>query len=307
MNSFSVYIANMRTISAIYSHCLTSLNDDWLSTSEGPVDIEDAIVRDIERKSDSKNLTFELQIREKHLRTLVKLYNGKRYIPSLLPSMDEINGREKIYFYGDVTGGLPNYSVNESIVIDDVELDIGFKLNYRAFLDKEVYSTDTEEEEDDDDDEGHHDGTEIENQWDIGTPLPDNIPTTSISANEVANEINKLYLEELQKEFQIKQQLEKEQEQTDGWDIPNTSITNAWGEVRLEDEDENQSSKQEDPLTGIDWNSLTEDELSKRLNQVEEKTVQRWLNVDMDDPRYLKVLNTFETEIDMDDEGWHIW
>lgn len=221
--------------------------------------------------------------------------------------MDEINGREKIYFYGDVTGGLPNYSVNESIVIDDVELDIGFKLNYRAFLDKEVYSTDTEEEEDDDDDEGHHDGTEIENQWDIGTPLPDNIPTTSISANEVANEINKLYLEELQKEFQIKQQLEKEQEQTDGWDIPNTSITNAWGEVRLEDEDENQSSKQEDPLTGIDWNSLTEDELSKRLNQVEEKTVQRWLNVDMDDPRYLKVLNTFETEIDMDDEGWHIW
>lgn len=50
----------MRTISAIYSHCLTSLNDDWLSTSEGPVDIEDAIVRDIERKSDSKNLTFEL-------------------------------------------------------------------------------------------------------------------------------------------------------------------------------------------------------------------------------------------------------
>ncbi|KAG1147525.1 hypothetical protein G6F37_003751 [Rhizopus arrhizus] len=283
------FLANMRTISAIYSHCLTSLNDDWLSTSEGPVDIEDAIIR------------------EKHLRTLVRLYNGKRYIPSLLPSMDEINGREKIYFYGDVTGGLPNYSVNESIVIDDVELDIGFKLNYRAFLDKEVYSTDTEEEEDDDDDEGHHDGTEIENQWDIGTPLPDNIPTTSISADEIANEINKLYLEELQKEFQIKQQLEKEQEQTDGWDIPNTSITNAWGEVRLEDEDENQSSKQEDPLTGIDWNSLTEDELSKRLNQVEEKTVQRWLNVDMDDPRYLKVLNTFETEIDTDDEGWHIW
>lgn len=219
--------------------------------------------------------------------------------------MDEINGREKTYFYGDVTGGLPNYSVSESIVLDDVELDIGFKLNYRTFLDKEVYSTDTEEE--DDDDEGHHDGTEAENQWDIGTPLPGNIPTTSISADEIANEINKLYLEELQKEFQIKQKLEKEQEQMDGWDIPNTPITNAWGEVTLEDENEYQQSKQEDPLTGIDWNSLTEDELSKRLNQVEEKTVQRWLNVDMDDPRYLKVLNTFETEIDTDDEGWHIW
>lgn len=33
-------IGNMKTISAIYSHCLTTLNDDWLSSPEGSVETE---------------------------------------------------------------------------------------------------------------------------------------------------------------------------------------------------------------------------------------------------------------------------
>ncbi|KAG1457391.1 hypothetical protein G6F56_006616 [Rhizopus delemar] len=286
---------NMKTISSIYSHCLTSLNDDWLSTPDGPVDTEDTTIK------------------EKHLRTLIRLYNGKRYIRSLMPSMDEINGQEKMYFYSNVNNGLPDYSVNQSIVLDDVELDIKFKQNYKSFLDKEVYSTDTEddddeEEDDDDDNEGRNLETETYSKWNIDTPIPDNRPTTPISAEDLANEINKLYLEELQNEFQMKQQKKKEQEQGGGWDDTSTAVTNAWGETTsFEEEEERQATAQPDPLTGIDWNCLTEEELSRRLTLVEEKTAQRWLNVDMEDPRYLKVLNTCETEIDTDDEGWAIW
>ncbi|KAI9484133.1 MAG: hypothetical protein EXX96DRAFT_166153 [Benjaminiella poitrasii] len=35
---------NMKTVSAIYSHCVTSLNDDWLSRPEGNTDVEESVV-----------------------------------------------------------------------------------------------------------------------------------------------------------------------------------------------------------------------------------------------------------------------
>lgn len=35
----------MKTISAIYSHCLTSLNDDWLSSPEGNGDMEEGAAK----------------------------------------------------------------------------------------------------------------------------------------------------------------------------------------------------------------------------------------------------------------------
>lgn len=38
------FLANMKTISAIYARCLTSLNDDWLSSPEGNNDMEDGAV-----------------------------------------------------------------------------------------------------------------------------------------------------------------------------------------------------------------------------------------------------------------------
>jgi hypothetical protein len=34
----------MKTISAIYAHCLTSLNDDWLSSPEGSTDMDENAV-----------------------------------------------------------------------------------------------------------------------------------------------------------------------------------------------------------------------------------------------------------------------
>ncbi|ORE14601.1 hypothetical protein BCV71DRAFT_48714 [Rhizopus microsporus] len=264
----------MKTVSAIYSQCPTSLNDEWLSTPEGSVDTEDTTLK------------------EKHLRTLIRLYNGRNYLSSLLPAMDEIHGPEKTYFYADVPNGLPEYSIHEPIALDDIELDVDFKQNYKMFLDKEVYSTDAEEEEDDE-----------EHTWNIGTPLPDSAPTSALSHEEIEKEINRLYLEELNNEFQ------QQGKQTNGWDSP--SGPNPSSSLRVDDEEdadeEGWTNIEDDPLTGIDWNSLTEEELNKRLSIVESNTVKRWMNVELDDPRYLKVLNPLNTEIETDEEGWPKW
>ncbi|KAG1176315.1 hypothetical protein G6F70_006432 [Rhizopus microsporus] len=266
--------SNMKTVSAIYSQCPTSLNDEWLSTPEGSVDTEDTTLK------------------EKHLRTLIRLYNGRNYLSSLLPAMDEIHGPEKTYFYADVPNGLPEYSIHEPIALDDIELDVDFKQNYKMFLDKEVYSTDAEEEEDDE-----------EHTWNIGTPLPDSAPTSALSHEEIEKEINRLYLEELNNEFQ------QQGKQTNGWDSP--SGPNPSSSLRVDDEEdadeEGWTNIEDDPLTGIDWNSLTEEELNKRLSIVESNTVKRWMNVELDDPRYLKVLNPLNTEIETDEEGWPKW
>ncbi|ORE02682.1 hypothetical protein BCV72DRAFT_214744 [Rhizopus microsporus var. microsporus] len=205
--------------------------------------------------------------------------------------MDEIHGPEKTYFYADAPNGLPEYSIHELIALDDVELDVDFKQNYRMFLDKEVYSTDAEEEEDDE-----------ERTWSIGTPLPDSAPTLALSHEEIEKEINRLYLEELNNEFQ------QQEEQMNGWDSPSEPNPSS---LRVDDEEdvdeEYWTNTEDDPLTGIDWNSLTEEELNKRLSIVESNTVKRWMNVELDDPRYLKVLNPLDTEIETDEEGWPKW
>ncbi|CEG77548.1 hypothetical protein RMATCC62417_12276 [Rhizopus microsporus] len=205
--------------------------------------------------------------------------------------MDEIHGPEKTYFYADVPNGLPEYSIHEPIALDDVELDVDFKQNYRMFLDKEVYSTDAGEEEDDE-----------ERTWSIGTPLPDSAPTSALSHEEIEKEINRLYLEELNNEFQ------QQGEQTNGWDSPSGHNPSSLSVNDEEDADEEDwTNTEDDPLTGIDWNSLTEEELNKRLSIVESNTVKRWMNVELDDPRYLKVLNPLDTEIETDEEGWPKW
>ncbi|KAI7889509.1 uncharacterized protein EV154DRAFT_514478 [Mucor mucedo] len=303
--------SNMKTISAIYARCLTSLNDDWLSSPEGNSDMEEGAMKEV------------------NLRLISRLYNGQRYLPDILPKMDEVYGPDSTLFYPNknTTNNnyeqqqqqqqqqkrhLPEYNLN-AVIVDDVDLDPNFKEDYRNWLENTIYST--TDDEDDDESESNPEHT-----WSIGTPLPDIIPTP-ITADDLAREINKLYMEELQREFIEKQQkLEVKEDETDGWDKP-TIVKNPWGDIDFEntgetktkevpfdddDDDPDEIEPEVDPLQGINWGSLTEEELTQRLNLVQEKTVQRWLNVDMDDPRYLKVLNTFEGEVLEDDDGWPI-
>ncbi|KAI9484134.1 MAG: hypothetical protein EXX96DRAFT_166171 [Benjaminiella poitrasii] len=279
---------------------------------------------------------------------LIKLYNGQHYLSHLLPSMDEISGPNGTLFYNDghdkVTStdnkknteierqGLPDYTLNELLPKDDIELDHNFKRDYRAWLERDVYSTEEEEGKDEEEEEVQ---TEEIKDWHIGTPLPDSSPIP-LSAEDVTREINKLYIEELSREFDDEKKKRntsnladssEDKEDEDGWDKPidyNSQSNNPWRESVPsatssssgfdedfdDDDDEVQISKEKNnPLIGINWDNLTEEELTRRLALVEEKTVQRWLNVDMDDPRYMKVLNTFEDEdgiMPVDDEGWPI-
>lgn len=269
-------------------------------------------------------------MKEINLRLLSRLYNGQRYLPNILPKMDEISGPDSTLFYlnnSTITNiteekgrHLPEYNLNEPVLVDDVELDLAFKNDYRNWLENNIYSI-TDEEDDEDDDEGEGEESNPDNTWHIGTPVPDIIPTP-ITADDLAQEINKLYMEELQREFIEKQQKKIELEEkveVDGWDKPTVNV-NSWGaiyfdntsnskakKVPFDDDDEADEIEPEvDPLQGINWGSLTEEDLKKRLTLVQEKTVQRWLNVDMDDPRYLKVLNTCEGEVLEDDDGWPI-
>ncbi|KAL9558318.1 hypothetical protein PS6_001378 [Mucor atramentarius] len=308
--------ANMKTISAIYAHCLTSLNDDWLSSPEGSADMDESAMKEI------------------NLRMLTRLYNGQRYLPNILPSMDEVSGPDNTFFYNNSctttanndsnSKNLPEYTLNEPILVDDVDLDMDFKRDYRNWLERDVYSTDGEDEDDDEDeDEEDRDFEETAAaEGHIGTPLPDTTPIP-LSAEDLANEINKLYLEELRREFEEKQKkqelLEQQEKQLllaqDGWDATPSSIgtTDAWGtpntaenKTLFDDDDADEVEPECNPLQDIDWGSLTAEELEKRLSLVEQKTAQRWLNVEMDDERYMKVLNTFEGEVLTDDEGWPI-
>lgn len=245
---------------------------------------------------------------------LIRLYNGQRYLSNLLPNMDEISGPDNTSFYACMNGNsetngkkLPEYTLNEPIVLGDIDLDIEFKQNYRDWLEKDVYSTSSDD--DDDDDKADQNKEEDVADWSIGTPIPNTAPQ-SISAEQLTEEINKLYIEEFYKEFNEQKENKPAEEVTDGWDKPVYANTNAWG-VTLEETnsglDVDEVEPEFNPLQGIYWESLTEDELQRRLEIVEEKTAQRWMNVDLNDPRYLKVLNTFEDEIPQDDEGWPIW
>ncbi|KAI8645242.1 hypothetical protein BD408DRAFT_441073 [Parasitella parasitica] len=320
--------ANMKTISAIYFHCQTSLNDDWLSSPEGSVDVDESAMKEI------------------NLRLLTRLYNGQRYLPNILPNMDEVSGPENTLFYGNSytttinnthdsnSKKLPEYTLNEPTFIDDIELDVNFKQDYRDWLERDVYSTDSEgedrgedEDEDEDEDEGDEDededdqATTAENDFDIGTPAPNTTPL-ALSAEDLAHEINKLYIEELHREFEEKQKkqelLEQQEKQRlleqDGWGTPSptVSVSDSWGcspkqKVVFDDEEDADEVEPEfDPLEDIDWSSLTKEDLERRLLIVEQKTVQRWSNIAVDDERYLKVLNTFEGEVPTDDEGWPI-
>ena len=135
--------------------------------------------------------------------------------------------------------------------------------------------------------------------------------------NRLVQQINQLFKQPLQRRIESKNIIQVPLE-TDGWDAPTPTTT---GSNKLskkknnddieddddidtdDDEEENENrimngKNKNDPLENIDWGNLTEDELNTRINLVGEQTEQRWMNVDLNDPAYCKVLLDVETEID---------
>ncbi|KAF7727735.1 Factor arrest protein 11 [Apophysomyces ossiformis] len=270
------FLVNMKVISAIYLRCHPILRDDWLSKVDSETDIEEGRMEEI------------------NLRMLIKLYHGEKYIPSMLPVQDDFSNVEN--------GNYPSsYMMNGQQDVfetfEDIELDPEFMKNYKPWLENGVFKECEEDEEEED--------AMVENGDsfpEVGTPIPSSpVQKADTSAENLAKEINDLYLEEFHKEFKPKASEE-------GWDAPILPVTSTglpmnprWnrfgesdGDYMDEDDDDDYEAEDDDPLKNINWETLSEDELNDRLTKVEERTVQRWLSVDIDDPQHLKVLNAIE-------------
>ncbi|CAO3590469.1 unnamed protein product [Absidia cylindrospora] len=325
----------MKMVSAIYFCCPPELRDDWLITrNDKDGDLEDGKTEEI------------------NLRILVRLYHGRWYLPKLLPE-DDSKGNDYVNDNTPFSASLTldkEYDLDSISVLDGTHVDDTFKKNYEAWLEKEVYSRgnewkyngngvhqnsgindddDSTSDDDDDDDDDDDEKIRQSTDWSLGTPIPgtpkrrlSNNCHLGISPTLLAQEINKLYHEELDREFNMAVETQNAtiSATAGGWDTPiePTNVTGerlhsknieAFGFGDDEGDDSNEDNTDQswlaDPLRDVDWTNLSEDELAKRLAIVEEKTVQRWMDVDIDDSRYIKVLNTFENiEDDPMNEIW---
>lgn len=266
IHAYGNYIlGNMRTISAISRRCSTHLVEDWLTQIE-----DDMGQKDFEQ--------------EASLRALIRLYHGRHYVSSMLPSLDV-----------DVSA-------------------------YGKTLIQEGSTYDDDDAENDDEIDLHTKEKGVQRQLDtwISTPVPHSAPP--VSPNALAKEINKLYHQPIRSE---PEEEDEPDDVGNGWDTPTPTTTTsgriAGSKLRYymeddeEDDDEESDSDADDnandPLQNINWETLTLEEMSERLSKVEESTPQRWLNVAIDDPQYCKVLTDVEglddDETDVvDDAAW---
>ncbi|KAI9033867.1 hypothetical protein CLU79DRAFT_725928 [Phycomyces nitens] len=264
---------NMKTVSAIYMRNQPLLRDDWLVTVDSEKELEAA------------------DAQEKHLRVLVQLYHGQRYLPEMLPPADDHTNTEGGIFSLARRGNREDYSLDGPMSMTEVELAPDFEETCYRWVQEELESTDEIE-------------VDTRDAWAIGTPVPSK--NEPISPRLLAAEINKLYREELEQEFKVEAPVVVE----DGWDAPalvGPTITSTTAKIKAKyagnthddyenDSDSDEEVQDDDPLGDINWETLTEKDLVDRLTKVEENTSRRWLNIDINDPSYLKVLNTFEGE-----------
>ncbi|KAI7885634.1 N1221-domain-containing protein [Lichtheimia hyalospora FSU 10163] len=159
---------NMKIVSAIYLRCHTVLKDDWISKSDTDSDMEDGMIQEI------------------NLRMLVRIYNGQRYLPSMLPQQDE-------------PSGLDTSALTTPLLEEDISLDPEFMSNYEEWLEKNVYNVEWSEDNEDIALQ-HHTSTTMDNddKQPPGTPIP-----SSPVIQGLATQINDLYHKELEREFSL--------------------------------------------------------------------------------------------------------
>ncbi|CAO3631344.1 unnamed protein product [Cunninghamella echinulata] len=292
---------NMKMVSAIYFHCRPDLREDWLIT-----------------RSDKENDLEDGKMEEINLRILIRLYHGQKYLPKLLPD-DDSTLYDSINKHAPFSASLildKNYDMENELMNENFSLDDDFKKDYQKWLEQEVYSKKINESDDDDDDSDKLLHDNYQNNGTPATPIPASpicqAVDSSYSPELLAQEINKLYQEELNREFNSSTTSNNYTIETNGWDTPiiqrnpmGEKLINGYDDGGGDNEDDNDSDEDannnkfsimKDPLGNIDWETISTEEFTERLNIVEERTVRRWMNVDINDPRYLKVLDTFEDE-----------
>ncbi|KAI7873710.1 uncharacterized protein EV154DRAFT_527802 [Mucor mucedo] len=227
---------NMKIISAIYLNCHTLLKDDWISKINFEEDLQEG------------------KMQENSLRILTLVYNGERYLPSLLPLHDEVNTQHGSVPTGPGLEGFNQYEMDLLDDEEDIELEPAFMENYQDWLQTEVFNE-----------------TLVQ---DVPAPLtPYPASRAPVSHEELALEMNKIYVEQLNSEFKPRHPIQV--------DIPSA--------VHAE---QPPVSKKMTPLARYngDKSSLTygksdrdknepidnEDEFICKLLQIEDKTIQKW-------------------------------
>lgn len=243
-------------------------------------------------------------MQESSLRSLIKAYHTRRYLPIIPP----LHHRQVI---GTVLGSqnhdpsnlpsaLSSGLLSEENAGDDIELDAEFMNNYEQWLEDEVYSIPTSPELDARD---PMDSLTIDP---LVSPALSDSPIHQLYRSEetqkqLAKQVSDLYHNELQIEFNL-----RHWEHNDGWDVPPRFIRSY--DVNPDDidihidEDFDESAKG-DPLANIDWTTLNEEDLRDRLLRVERQTIRRRLReVDESD---FKCINAFE-HLTIENDEWDL-
>ncbi|KAL9549273.1 hypothetical protein PS6_006171 [Mucor atramentarius] len=279
---------NMRIISAIYLNCKTVLQDDWICKPNADQDVELG------------------KMEEQHLRILTRIYNGQRYLPSLLPSHDEVYSETNNTPSGPGFNGFQSYDLDASIDYSCVSLEPEFINNYSTWLENEVFNVDDDDHNDDEREQSVHPQPGSDTPI-PSTPCPSNNPQHQFTPEELTLEINKLYIQELNAEFRpatpitLNSVFKKSDEAS--WDSPPVpkKLT------PLFRYDGNESSmtylrpstwqQQEEEQKEEHWQMHTLDELLSRLFIVEENAAKKWLTAADNNKPDMYRFRLFEQEL----------
>jgi hypothetical protein len=256
-------------------------------------------------------------MQENNLRILTQVYNGERYLPSLVPLHDEVNTVNRSIPTGPGLNGFIRYDMDvlRGSDIDEVDLEPHFIKNYEKWLETEVFSST------DDDEEEEVTAINIRGNNDYqqtDTPVPStpypldvNHVYSSISHEELTYEINKLYVEQMNTEFRPTPPipiiaLPKKQKDDDEWESPPTpkKLT----PLARYNGDENNltyvrptTTRQQQPNLELQVQEI-EDEVISKLMEVESKTVENWLLHSKDEEKdgryYFKILDDLYNDDD---------
>ncbi|KAG2183116.1 hypothetical protein INT44_006097 [Umbelopsis vinacea] len=274
--------SNMRIITAIYLTCRPALREEWMTGLESDSDIEESAVQ------------------ESNLRSLIKAYHTRRYLPTI-PS---IHQRQDIP-PSALTNQMHDASALSSTVTvglladeqpsDDIELDAEFMNNYEQWLEDEVYSVPTSPELPPTDAFGSLTPPMV-------SPALSDSPIHQFYRSEqnkakLTQEVSDFYHNQLQIEFN----LHHWKPSGDGWDAPQRFLHSYAINPDEIDVDEDIDLTKGDPLANIDWSTLSEEDLQERLYKVERQTIQRRLRTD-DESDY-KLLNTMD-HLTIENDDW---
>lgn len=256
---------------------------------------------------------------EQNLRILTRIYNGERYMPSFLPPHDEVNADNNNTPSGPGFSGFHDYGLGNSTDYDCNDLDPNFIHNYNAWLETEVFNINDKEEDEQNLEEKQPQSFGCDTPIPF-TPCPSYINNEQqFTPEELAFEINKLYIQELNSEFKPATLLiptspsstsNNNKKLGEDWKSPSapkkltplfryngneSSMTYLRPPLIQQQEQAVEEQRDEN------WQMQTRDELMSRLFFVEKKFAERWLsgnNAHGNNSVYhLKLFDLFEQEL----------